>query len=125
VFGARALAEILRLDPVRDQQRIVFLTTRVDFPFDTTRALELALFRTFCVPLRHRQRGLPLRAVRVRLRAHSLHRPLRLAAALLARRARATALAWSPRRRWPLFRSQLRRATYPGGHRIDQVGPPQ
>jgi hypothetical protein len=47
---SRALAEILRLDPVRDQQRIVFLTTHVDFPFDTTRALELALFRTFCVP---------------------------------------------------------------------------
>jgi mpaB/rubber oxygenase-like protein len=38
------------LDPVRDHQRIVFLSTRVDFPFDTTRALELALFRTFGVP---------------------------------------------------------------------------
>jgi hypothetical protein len=45
-----ALAEILRLDPVRDHQRIVFLTTRLDFSFDTTRGLELALFRTFCVP---------------------------------------------------------------------------
>ncbi|GMU21920.1 MAG: peptidase [Phycisphaerae bacterium] len=29
---------------------MVFLTTRFDFPFDTTRSLELALFRTFCVP---------------------------------------------------------------------------
>lgn len=27
-----------------------FLTTRHDFPFDTTRALELALFRTFAMP---------------------------------------------------------------------------
>jgi len=50
VFRSWALDEIDRLDPSRDHQRIVFLTTRVDFPFDTTRALELALFRTFCVP---------------------------------------------------------------------------
>src|ERR671928_1346179 len=46
----RVLDEIRRLDPVRDHQRIVFLSTRYDFPFDTTRALEFALFRTFCVP---------------------------------------------------------------------------
>jgi len=45
-----ALDEIRSLDPVRDHQRIVFLTTRVDFPFDTVRSLELGLFRTFCVP---------------------------------------------------------------------------
>jgi hypothetical protein len=44
------LAEIEKLDPVRDHQRIAFLTCRVDFPWDTTRALEFALFRTFCVP---------------------------------------------------------------------------
>ena len=42
--------EIQRLDPEHDHQRIVFLSSRYDFPFDTTRALELALFRTFCVP---------------------------------------------------------------------------
>jgi hypothetical protein len=45
-----ALREILALDPRRDHQRIAFLTCRCDFPFDTTRALEFALFRTFCVP---------------------------------------------------------------------------
>lgn len=45
-----ALAQILQLEPERDHQRIVFLTTRWDFPFDTTRSLEFALFRTFCVP---------------------------------------------------------------------------
>jgi len=50
MFRSRVLDEIDRLDPVRDHQRIVFLSTRVDFPFDTTRALELALFRTFGVP---------------------------------------------------------------------------
>src|SRR5262249_2779182 len=46
----RPIDEIRQLDPKRDHQRIVFLSTRWDFPFDTTRALELALFRTFCVP---------------------------------------------------------------------------
>jgi hypothetical protein len=44
------LRQIQALDPLRDHQRIVFLSTRYDFPFDTVRALELALFRTFCVP---------------------------------------------------------------------------
>src|SRR5579864_8602287 len=47
---SHVLDEILRLDPERDHQRIVFLSTRFDFAFDTTRALEFALFRTFCVP---------------------------------------------------------------------------
>lgn len=46
----RILDEIERLDPERDHQRIVFLSTCFDFPFDTTRALEFALFRTFAVP---------------------------------------------------------------------------
>ncbi len=41
---------IEQLDPEKDNQRIVFLSSRHDFPFDTTRALEFALFRTFCVP---------------------------------------------------------------------------
>src|SRR3954454_24924221 len=45
-----ALAEILTLDPERDHQRIVLLSMRQDFPFDSTRALELALFRTYCSP---------------------------------------------------------------------------
>jgi hypothetical protein len=47
---SRVLSEIESLDPMRDHQRIVFLSCRVDFPWDTTRALELALFRTFCIP---------------------------------------------------------------------------
>src|SRR2546425_1239722 len=46
----RILDEIRRLDPERDDQRIVFLSTCYDFPFDTTRALEFALFRSFAVP---------------------------------------------------------------------------
>ena len=42
--------QIQQLDPEKDHQRIVFLSTCHDFPFDTTRALEFALFRTFGVP---------------------------------------------------------------------------
>jgi hypothetical protein len=44
------LREILTLDPQRDCQRIVHLDTVYEFPFDTTRSLELALFRTFASP---------------------------------------------------------------------------
>jgi hypothetical protein len=47
---SRVLDEIRRLDPAADCQRIVFLSSCYDFPFDTTRALEFALFRTYCVP---------------------------------------------------------------------------
>jgi hypothetical protein len=50
VSRSAVLDEIKTLDPEKDHERIVFLSTRVDFPFDTTRALELALFRTYCVP---------------------------------------------------------------------------
>jgi ER-bound oxygenase mpaB/B'/Rubber oxygenase, catalytic domain len=44
------LREIQRLDPVADHARIVYLDTCFEFPWDTTRSLELALFRTFAVP---------------------------------------------------------------------------
>jgi hypothetical protein len=44
------LREIRGLDPVADHSRIVYLDTCFEFPWDTTRALELALFRTFAVP---------------------------------------------------------------------------
>jgi hypothetical protein len=46
----KALDEILRSDPERDHQRIVYLSAAFEFPFDMTRALEFALFRTFAVP---------------------------------------------------------------------------
>lgn len=45
-----ALEEILRLDPVEDHERIVRLDACYEFPWDTARSLELALFRTFAVP---------------------------------------------------------------------------
>jgi hypothetical protein len=48
--SSTVLQQILALDPVKDHQRIMFLSCRCDFPFDTTRSLELALFRTFVVP---------------------------------------------------------------------------
>jgi hypothetical protein len=44
------LREIERLDPVADAARICQLSTAYHFPFDSNIALELALFRTFCVP---------------------------------------------------------------------------
>jgi hypothetical protein len=46
----RWLAEIERLDPVRDAQRIVFIDASIEFPWDTQRALELAFYRTYAVP---------------------------------------------------------------------------
>jgi hypothetical protein len=50
VRESRYLREIRGLDPVADHQRIVYLDVCFEFPWDTTRALELALFRTFAVP---------------------------------------------------------------------------
>jgi hypothetical protein len=47
---SRSLREIRRLDPVADHRRIVYLDTCFEFPWDTTRSLELALFRTFASP---------------------------------------------------------------------------
>ena len=47
---SRYLREIRRLDPHADHSRIVYLDTCFEFPWDTTRSLELALFRTFAVP---------------------------------------------------------------------------
>jgi len=44
------LEKIQQLDPQRDHEHIVFLSTCYEFPFDTTRALEFALFRSYCVP---------------------------------------------------------------------------
>ena len=44
------LNEILTLDPERDHKRITHLVVSYEFPFDTTRSLELAFFRTFAVP---------------------------------------------------------------------------
>jgi hypothetical protein len=44
------LKEIRRLDPVVDHKRITRLITCYEFPFDTTRSLELAFFRTYAVP---------------------------------------------------------------------------
>jgi hypothetical protein len=42
--------ELAQLDPARDHQRMVHLLTAYEFPFDITRALELALFATYASP---------------------------------------------------------------------------
>jgi hypothetical protein len=44
------LDEIRTLDPERDHQRIAYLDAMYEFPWDTTRSLEFALFRTYAVP---------------------------------------------------------------------------
>jgi len=44
------LHEIERLDPERDHQRIVYLSVGYEFPWDSIRSLEIALYRTYCVP---------------------------------------------------------------------------
>jgi ER-bound oxygenase mpaB/B'/Rubber oxygenase, catalytic domain len=44
------LREIERLDPERDCQRILHLSFGYEFPWDSTRSLEVALYRTYCVP---------------------------------------------------------------------------
>ncbi|MGI0495013.1 oxygenase MpaB family protein [Alkalinema pantanalense CENA528] len=42
--------QIQQLDPVRDNCEICRQLAGYEFPWDITRALEIALFRTFCVP---------------------------------------------------------------------------
>ncbi|WP_258052918.1 oxygenase MpaB family protein [Streptomyces sp. Ru73] len=44
------LKEIQRLDPEKDYLRIFRITVTYEFPWDITRALELALYRTYAVP---------------------------------------------------------------------------
>jgi hypothetical protein len=44
------LNEIQRLDPQRDHQRIMHLSFGYEFCWDSVRALEVALYRTYCVP---------------------------------------------------------------------------
>ncbi|MEU4236188.1 oxygenase MpaB family protein [Actinoplanes sp. NPDC026619] len=44
------LQHIASLDPVRDHLEIYQLSAGLEFPWDYTRALEFALFRTYCVP---------------------------------------------------------------------------
>jgi len=44
------LRRIEQLDPVRDHQQIVHLSFGYEFPWDSIRALEIALYRTYCVP---------------------------------------------------------------------------
>jgi hypothetical protein len=44
------LREIERLDPVKDHARIMHLSFGYEFSWDSVRALEIALYRTYCVP---------------------------------------------------------------------------
>lgn len=42
--------ELGQLHPEHDAERIAYLIACFEFPWDTTRSLEIALFRTFCAP---------------------------------------------------------------------------
>ncbi|QFZ17328.1 oxygenase MpaB family protein [Saccharothrix syringae] len=44
------LRRITALDPERDHQEILRISSGYEFPWDYVRALEFALFRTYCVP---------------------------------------------------------------------------
>jgi hypothetical protein len=44
------LDEIRKLDPEKDHQRIAYLLSAFEFPWDYTRSLEFALYRTYAVP---------------------------------------------------------------------------
>jgi hypothetical protein len=44
------LEQIRRMDPYKDASEIYRLTAAYEFPWDVTRALELALYRTYAVP---------------------------------------------------------------------------
>jgi hypothetical protein len=48
--GRRWLRTIERLDPVADHEEIYRISAGHEFPWDYQRSLELALFRTYCVP---------------------------------------------------------------------------
>ncbi|MFC3849851.1 oxygenase MpaB family protein [Corynebacterium hansenii] len=47
---AQRLERLKGLDPERDAEEIHYTTVCFDFPWDYQRALEFALFRTYCVP---------------------------------------------------------------------------
>ncbi len=44
------LKQIQQLDPERDNMRIMYLSFGYEFSWDSVRSLEIALYRTYCVP---------------------------------------------------------------------------
>ena len=50
LFKRTVLPQIQRLDPEKDDHRILFLSWTHDFSWDSRKALEFALFRTYAVP---------------------------------------------------------------------------
>jgi len=50
VGKGRWLRRIEQLDPVTEHEEIYRISAGLEFPWDYTRSLELALFRTYCVP---------------------------------------------------------------------------
>lgn len=94
---------VFDLDPRAQCARIACRLGTVTFSWDTTRSLEMALFRTF---------------------ASSRIGALLDRTGEFALKTRALALRWLPKRRRPRLRTQLPRADYPQGYRIESLGPP-
>ena len=44
------LEKIKKLDPERDNMRIIYLSSGYEFSWDSIRSLEIALYRSYCVP---------------------------------------------------------------------------
>lgn len=53
------LQQIQQLDPERDNMQIMYLSFGYDFSWDSIRALEIALYRTYCAPSISTSRTLP------------------------------------------------------------------
>ena len=81
-------------------ERIVHLSFGYEFPWDSIRALEIALYRTYCVP-----------GISALLRS------------LLQLRGRA--VRWLPPRKTAHFFTDNRNRTHPDGYEISGLGPPQ
>jgi hypothetical protein len=114
---SRYLDEILSLDPVRDYKRIVQLDVCFEFPWDTTRSLELALFRDL--------RRAVHRALRQMNRIHVRARA-RKPVSCSGRRPEggSGSVRFLSPRRPPRSRTELRRRrSYPRGYVPEELGP--
>ena len=127
---------IARLDPVADHLEIYQISAGQEFPWDYTRALEFALFRTYCVPSisallaatgefekRPQQRYDDTALLMSEIATHGYDSPR----GREALKARAAAVRLLPPRRTSVLGISRRNRTYPGyptGYRPSDLGAP-
>ena len=140
------LNEIQRLDPERDHQRIMHLSFGYEFPWDWVRALEIALYRTYCVPsisgvldrsgefYRDTQRRYDDTAILIAEMCEWGYEGGRGKAALDrinwahsrgGLKLRGRFVRFLPPRREPHFFTDDRNRTHPRGYEIRKLGPPR